>query len=422
MASFAPTTRSPEQARAAPRRVDRAAPGAAPGPMARARVAGLGGHALARRRRAGAGVMRQLLDHDLDLLQAAIQAIPGDDRAEELELRNALFIRLGGIESPFNSFAQIPAGRVRHEYDRLMLEEGRYATAPAALGKRVAYAGQGYDAVKDWVERIAFNDPKSGEAYKNAAAAVVPTTVIATPTLKMRAFVKPLETLTTAQIGQHPEIRDRVHNLVRWYLPLHTEAIKGIVNQNIVLAPMKDALAADAERLRNAISGTPLQPAVALIGMGPLNAQGFATWSSVVTGARGAVLSGEKATPRQAETDLTAAFGVPVVAGHLVADTLGGKDAAANLTPMTSAFNTNAWGMQAPEATARARLALGQVIRYVTSVTYSAVHGRTLATQVHVTLETLALRDGGTATEIADYTKAGDALTWSQPLVWPAPK
>ncbi|WP_454766785.1 eCIS core domain-containing protein [Cupriavidus campinensis] len=241
---------------------------------------------------------------------------------------------------------------------------------------------------------------------------------------KLREYVTPFVGISGVVLDQNPQLRDEVLTLFSWLIPLHDATITGIDNKNSLMYRIKICLVEKTGNLQNLATGAPTLPMDSVIRYGPttqIYGHHLATRSEIKTSLPGALKSGEPAGPRQIETNLTNHFQYPgngFVAGHLVADSLGGKNVTDNLSPFTNTFNTTGGvhGIRDPEIYALGRLKAGRVIFYSTTVTYgNAGHHQwqwaVRPTRVQVRVALLGLAPGGNAQDIADYTQvAGEAI------------
>lgn len=233
---------------------------------------------------------------------------------------------------------------------------------------------------------------------------------------KLKEYVTPFTSIPDMALNGHSALRDEVLTLFSWLIPLHDEVIKGLPNKESLMYRIKICLVEKTNALKNSISGTAIGPSGSLIRYGAMQTirgEQLGTRSEIKTGLSGALSSGEPATPRQIETELTQHFRYPgngFVAGHLVADTLGGKNVRDNLTPITNQFNTSggARGIKAPEIEGLKRLKAGKVIFYSTTVQYGNAGNGTKAvavrpTRLQIRVADLGLTEDGVSTDIADY-------------------
>ncbi|MDA0180370.1 DNA/RNA non-specific endonuclease [Solirubrobacter phytolaccae] len=239
---------------------------------------------------------------------------------------------------------------------------------------------------------------------------------------------------------------DRIFTLLAWHTPLFSDDSKGVNDQRGLRRSIGLALLAEANQLAGLAN--PLDPQQPLRNLLPAKARDFGTLSQenyalppeaeidtrravrsgIITAMPGAILSGEESDGRLLERHLIAAFAPwgagNIVAGHLVAGSLGGGNVDSNLAPLLGTFNTGDHGMRAPETAAATKLRAGEVIYYETTVTYGPILAPDgweyqLPVTVTVVLRPLELKEGGNRTEIDDYTVAKDSRTWVLPHAWP---
>ena len=233
---------------------------------------------------------------------------------------------------------------------------------------------------------------------------------------KLREYVEPFTQIADTSLNANSDLRDEVLTLFSWLIPLHDKKITGLLNKESLMYRIKICLLEKTNALKHRAAGTTLTPSGSLIRYGAMqviSGEQLGAKSEIKTALPGALKSGESATARDLETRLTNHFRYPgnaFVAGHLVADSLGGKNVRENLTPITNKFNTSGGsnGIKGPEIEALRRLKAGRVIFYSTTVTYGNAGSDTWQTAVRPTriqirLANLGLRPGGVATDIVDY-------------------
>ncbi len=230
---------------------------------------------------------------------------------------------------------------------------------------------------------------------------------------KLKEYITPLKSISSKTIGENMPIVTEILNLFHWLMPLHDRAVRGVANTQSLMQRMKICLHSKIDTLWAANKGKNPLPDDALIRKNAttkISGYDLGTVSEIKTGIIGALKSGETATPRYLETQLTEHYRNRYVAGHLVADTLGGKNTAYNLTPMTNTFNTSGGsnGIKAPENDALRRLKARKVIFYRSEAIYgnkSSEHWYQAVkpTRFVIRVTDLNLKEGGEPTDIEDY-------------------
>jgi len=285
----------------------------------------------------------------------------------------------------------------------------------AEAGKRVGGQGVDYASIEESINVITQPDIFQRIEYPLYTEAIVgvskkyPTLKELSKYNKLKEYVEPY-----VQSGINNQ---KILNIFHWLIPLHDKIVKGINNKESLMHRMKIALKAEIEIHLATVAGQGVGPTEAVIrsssprSTGVENSAGVR--SEIKTGFLGALKSGEKAEPRALETALSKKEHIPFVAGHLVADTLGGKNASYNLAPMTNTFNTQGggYGIKDPEIDALTRLKKGLVIFYRTEVTYKDHIDPYVAikpSSLEIRVATLNLADQGDPTDIKAYQTVSD--------------
>lgn len=229
---------------------------------------------------------------------------------------------------------------------------------------------------------------------------------------KLANCVKPFLSIKQKTLSENQNITDKILELFSWLKPLQDEVIKGINDKEGLMKNMQILLIENIELLQ-VIEGAPATPKKAFIKHEePITIQGHKVGqqSEIVTGPSGAKMSGERTeSGRTVENLLGIKFKRKFVAGHLVADSIGGKNQDYNLAPMTNEFNTSGYGMEPSEKDARIRLKQNKVIHYKTTVQYENQGENditaALPTNILIEVSTLTLKKGGDGEKIEDYEK-----------------
>lgn len=300
------------------------------------------------------------------------------------------------------------------------------AFAAAAGSHRLGGAATDFDAIKATVEGWFSNRPDYQVEIGNISARYGTRAKLDGYT-KLREYITPFTAISDMSLGANPTLRDNVLTLFSWLIPLHDRTITGIVNKESLMYRIKICLLEKTNELKNAVAGTQRMPSGSLIRYGAMqtiSGEPLGTRSEIKTALPGALKSGDAATPRDLETRLTQYFnyaGNAFVAGHLVADTLGGNDVRENLTPITNKFNTSGGvkGIKDPEIEALKRLKAGRVIFYSTTVTYGNAGNATWQkavrpTRFQIRLANLGLVEDGVATDIADYKHISQEIVYDR--------
>lgn len=240
---------------------------------------------------------------------------------------------------------------------------------------------------------------------------------------KLKELVKPFLELSRSTLNSEAETTSEILQLFHFLMPLHDEVIKGIANKESLMYRIKHCIHQKINALESKTTGTPILPQGSLLRYGAtisIGDQSLGTKSEIKTAYPGALVSGEKATARVLETNLSKQYGRPFVAGHLVADSLGGKNISANLTPLTNDFNTSggSYGIKDPENDALGRLKAGKVIYYSTTVSYNnrssgLWHTAVRPTHIKVRVANLNLKMEGNAADIGDYTHVSNEAIYN---------
>jgi len=294
----------------------------------------------------------------------------------------------------------------------------------AEAGKRVGGQGVDYASVEESVNAITQPDELLHTMYPQYAEAIG-TVASAFPTLKELSTYGKLKEYLQPYINSGVD-NQKILNIFYWLIPLHDEMVKKIDNRKSLIQRMKIALKAEIELHLATVSGQGVGPTEAVIrnssprSTGVENSAGLR--SEIKTGFLGALKSGEKAEPRTLESKLTQKEQKLFVAGHLVADTLGGKNASYNLTPMTNEFNTQggSHGIKDPEIDALKRLKSGLVIFYRTEVNYKDNIDPYLAlkpSSLQVRVATLNLAEQGDPTDIKAYQTVSNEKVYKLTMV-----
>lgn len=318
----------------------------------------------------------------------------------------------------------------------------------AAPGKRLEAGFDSYEKIQAKVADVI----RDKEGYQALIDTNLDTNF---RTHKARDFVKPYLAMSSDRLSLDESLHAKLRSLLAWYLPLQAGQIKAVDHKEALIQGMKLVIAdyllefdqysseliekttnarmraqqdqqsqSDSDDEDEPVDVEPPKNARIRKG-GPRVIHGYPVGerSEIQTGLIGALRSGEKASPRELESRLTETLRVSYVAGHMVADSLGGKNASYNLTPITNTFNTSGGmnGIKDPEVEGLKRLKAGRVIRYSTHVSYSS-HGdlswftAVRPTRIDIDIINLKLRgDHLKSSAIENYTddtEGGDARTY----------
>lgn len=284
----------------------------------------------------------------------------------------------------------------------------------ATPGKRVGSSATDFESIKATVGGLLEAREDYGKEIARTRA-TYPDSAELRGYRKLKEYVGPFTSIAGMVLKKNAQLTDEVITLFSWLIPLHDETIKAIDNKQSLMYRIKTCLSEKTGMLQEIAKGVSPLPMESLIRYGATKTIGdyqLGTKSEIKTALPGALKSGEKSTARNLESALSEYYAVPFVAGHLVADTLGGKNVADNLAPITNTFNTSggSQGIKDPENDALSRLKSARVIFYSTSVTYgnAANLNWRLAvqpTRVQVRVTTLLLGENGDPTDIGDYQK-----------------
>ncbi len=232
-------------------------------------------------------------------------------------------------------------------------------------------------------------------------------------------------------------VAQNIVTLFRMLIPLQKGDVKGISNKNAFMKTLEGSLEREIISFNTASSSSSsltsfVLPPVPIIRYGALeniHNHTLGTRSEIRTSVLGANYSGEKAEGRMLETTLSKEWSerkqmpITYVAGHLVADTLGGKWKDENLTPLSNQFNTSATGMQGPESYARSLIQKHKVIEYSNRVEYGNKNNEdmivaVLPTKMQIEVTELHLKKDGNAEEIKDWTEKGESRSFPLGKPW----
>jgi len=294
----------------------------------------------------------------------------------------------------------------------------------AEAGKRVGGQGVDYASVKESIDGLTKEDkfhsiryPKYAEAIAHVAKTYPNWQALSNYT-KLKEYVKPYVATQS--------INSKILDIFHWLIPLHDGLVKGVNDKNSLISRMKIALETEIQKHLVVFSGGGVGPSEALIrsaspkDIGLDNPAGVR--SEIKTGLLGALKSGEKAEPRALESELSKREWRPFVAGHLVADTLGGKNTPYNLAPMTNEFNTQGGGngIKDPEIDALKRLKNGLVIFYRTEITYRSnedPYKEIKPYLVEIRVGTLNKSDSGDSEDIKSYERVTDENVYKLKMI-----
>ncbi len=296
----------------------------------------------------------------------------------------------------------------------------------AKESKRVSAIGVGYAKLAEFVagckRQAESSIPDANCAgYMKAIAAWQPASL--KKYNKLRDLVKNgYNNIPVAAKVSNARANQQILDIFSWLIPLHDGTAKGIANKQGFMASAKSTLSQLIGTLAAAAGrgqGAPLKPLLKIAPATTIQGHQVGTQSEIRTSRAGALFSGEASVGRQLETDLSRMARVPFVAGHLVADSLGGILVNGNLTPITNTFNTTAGtkGIKDPENDGLRRTKAGQVIHYATTVAYGN-RARTdlfatVPTAMTIKVSTLNLKSGGNPTNIKDYTTASNVKPYN---------
>lgn len=390
----------------------------------------------ARPRQAGSSIQRLLSSTDAGKLGKYLKEHlpnPGekstvDKHTREYLLQEDLFIILG---QKFNTYDEAVVA-VDTEYNALKFQ-GKIDRkfAQAARGKQVANASSEFQGLKKTIEVLldAQYPPKDFDQKKYRILIKDFTLNQLNSYTKLKDLVQSFRSISSQTLEKYSEIKDEIKDLFSWLIPLHDKTVKAVPDKDGIMRNITLMLESRFETLKE-LEGHTVLPTEAIIRHKPpkkitaqigeflLKTYDLGVQSEIVASRLGAKLSGEKAEGRTLESELSKArYPLRYVAGHLVADTIGGKFEDCNLTPITESFNTSKPGMKEPEDDARARLKAGKVIHYKATVTYGnescGDYRAVLPTAIRIEISTMDLKEGGEPKNIRDYCVRKETKAYS---------
>ncbi len=326
-----------------------------------------------------------------------------------------------------------PIGSESQDKDTMevdQLEKGEEETGSqwqiAPPGKRVGEEIMTYDAAQEKVENLkrglgyaaAMNSEVQANAYIEAMKDITSETLQKENALKQ--FVQRYKKIPEKNLNT--DTASKVLNLFKWILPIQREQVKGIDGKQGLLQTLKmlleEALSVlEVEAKGSQDSPLPRIPLIKMEQTKEINNLKLGVKSAIRTSYWGALYSGEKSTAQIYIDDLNKNLSpTRFISGHLVADTIGGKDDARNYTPITEKFNTSNEGMAKPENLARNKLKDRKVIEYETTVEYGNETKTTieaiLPTSMEITIKEMVLKQNGDSQNIEDWEpqQQGDTL------------